>query len=116
MKADRWYPSSKTCSNCGAVKTKLPLHVRVFNCEQCPWSWTVTRTRPVTSPPSRRQSRLVPEWPETRTRKRRTPVEPTVRPAPPPDRASCRVGGQVAQHRTSGQKRDPRRTEAATLQ
>jgi transposase len=21
--ADRWYPSSKTCSACGAVKTKL---------------------------------------------------------------------------------------------
>jgi putative transposase len=26
--ADRWYPSSKTCSGCGAVKAKLPLHVR----------------------------------------------------------------------------------------
>ncbi|MEU7820681.1 IS607 family element RNA-guided endonuclease TnpB [Catellatospora sp. NPDC049133] len=36
VKADRWYPSSKTCSDCGAVKAKLPLHVRVFNCEQCP--------------------------------------------------------------------------------
>ncbi|MFR5100080.1 MAG: zinc ribbon domain-containing protein [Bifidobacterium pseudocatenulatum] len=21
---DRWYPSSKTCSNCGTVKAKLP--------------------------------------------------------------------------------------------
>src|SRR5262249_35908963 len=28
--ADRWFPSSKTCSDCGAVKTKLPLRVRVF--------------------------------------------------------------------------------------
>ncbi|PBC70118.1 putative transposase [Streptomyces sp. TLI_235] len=26
--ADRWYPSSKTCSGCGAVKAKLPLHDR----------------------------------------------------------------------------------------
>ncbi|WP_433174384.1 IS607 family element RNA-guided endonuclease TnpB [Actinoallomurus sp. CA-150999] len=34
--ANRWYPSSKTCSNCGTVKTKLPLHVRVFDCDQCP--------------------------------------------------------------------------------
>ncbi|MEV4182465.1 IS607 family element RNA-guided endonuclease TnpB [Streptosporangium canum] len=34
--ADRWYPSSKTCSNCGAVKAKLPLHVRVFDCDNCP--------------------------------------------------------------------------------
>jgi putative transposase len=33
---DRWYPSSKTCSGCGAVKAKLPLHVRVFDCDQCP--------------------------------------------------------------------------------
>jgi putative transposase len=34
--ADRWFPSSKTCSDCGAVKAKLPLHVRVFNCDACP--------------------------------------------------------------------------------
>lgn len=33
--ANRWYPSSKTCSGCGAVKAKLPLHVRVFNCDAC---------------------------------------------------------------------------------
>ncbi|WP_330253394.1 IS607 family element RNA-guided endonuclease TnpB [Nocardia sp. NBC_00565] len=34
--ADRWFPSSKTCSGCGAVKAKLPLHVRVFTCDECP--------------------------------------------------------------------------------
>ncbi|MFE7243678.1 RNA-guided endonuclease InsQ/TnpB family protein [Streptomyces sp. NPDC057580] len=33
--ADRWYPSSKTCSRCGAVKTKLPLSMRVFECDDC---------------------------------------------------------------------------------
>jgi putative transposase len=33
--ADRFYPSSKTCSGCGAVKAKLPLHVRAFTCESC---------------------------------------------------------------------------------
>src|SRR5262249_43179987 len=33
--ADRWYPSSKMCSGCGAVKPKLPLHVRTFTCESC---------------------------------------------------------------------------------
>ncbi|MFI9362024.1 IS607 family element RNA-guided endonuclease TnpB [Kitasatospora sp. NPDC053057] len=33
--ADRWYPSSKTCSNCRTVKAKLPLHVRVFTCDAC---------------------------------------------------------------------------------
>jgi putative transposase len=33
--AGRWYPSSKTCSRCQAVKTKLPLSTRVFTCEHC---------------------------------------------------------------------------------
>ena len=32
---DRWFPSSKTCSNCGAVKAKLPLSERTFNCDMC---------------------------------------------------------------------------------
>mgnify|MGYP000172411561 CR=1 FL=1 len=32
---DRWYPSSKTCSNCGAVKAKLPLNERVYQCDVC---------------------------------------------------------------------------------
>ncbi|WP_327028937.1 IS607 family element RNA-guided endonuclease TnpB [Micromonospora sp. NBC_01740] len=33
--ADRWYPSSKTCSGCGAVKTKLALSEREYTCEAC---------------------------------------------------------------------------------
>ena len=33
--ASRWFPSSKTCSACGAVKPKLPLRVRTFTCEHC---------------------------------------------------------------------------------
>ena len=33
--ANRFYPSSKTCSGCGAVKTELPLSERVFTCETC---------------------------------------------------------------------------------
>src|ERR1700704_5137499 len=34
--ADRWYPSSKTCSACGVVKTTLRLSERTFRCDQCP--------------------------------------------------------------------------------
>jgi putative transposase len=34
--AQRWFASSKTCSDCGAVKTKLALKVRVFDCDECP--------------------------------------------------------------------------------
>lgn len=33
--ADRFYPSSKTCSDCGAVKAKLPLSTRTYRCDQC---------------------------------------------------------------------------------
>ncbi|MGW8994750.1 IS607 family element RNA-guided endonuclease TnpB [Streptomyces zhihengii] len=33
--ANRWYPSSKTCSGCGAVKAKLRLHVRTYACDVC---------------------------------------------------------------------------------
>jgi hypothetical protein len=32
---DRFYPSSKTCSCCGAARAKLPLSTRVFECERC---------------------------------------------------------------------------------
>ena len=32
---NRWYPSSRTCSNCGAVKAKLSLKERVYVCDQC---------------------------------------------------------------------------------
>ncbi|MEH1013319.1 IS607 family element RNA-guided endonuclease TnpB [Micromonospora sp. CPCC 206060] len=33
--ADRWYPSSKTCSGCGTVKTKLALSEREYECQAC---------------------------------------------------------------------------------
>ncbi|WP_440100135.1 IS607 family element RNA-guided endonuclease TnpB [Streptosporangium sp. H16] len=33
--ADRWYPSSKTCSGCGAVKAKLALSERTYTCAEC---------------------------------------------------------------------------------
>ena len=32
---DCWFPSSKTCSNCGVVKAKLSLAERTFNCDAC---------------------------------------------------------------------------------
>jgi putative transposase len=32
---DRWYPSSKTCSAWGVVKTKLRLSERTFRCDEC---------------------------------------------------------------------------------
>ena len=35
VEADKWYPSSKTCSECGYVKAKLSLSEREFRCECC---------------------------------------------------------------------------------
>ena len=33
--ADRFYPSSKTCSCCGSVKRDLTLSDRVYSCDEC---------------------------------------------------------------------------------
>ena len=33
--ADRWYPSSKTCSNCATIKESLSLSERTFICDRC---------------------------------------------------------------------------------
>jgi len=35
---DRWFPSSKTCSNCGTTKETLTLDERVFLCQHCGFS------------------------------------------------------------------------------
>lgn len=35
IEADRYFPSSKTCSNCGAVKSKISLKERTFHCDEC---------------------------------------------------------------------------------
>lgn len=34
-KIDRWYPSSKICSECGYVMEDMPLHVREWKCPKC---------------------------------------------------------------------------------
>jgi putative transposase len=33
--ASRWFPSSRTCSGCATVKTKLPLSERTYTCPSC---------------------------------------------------------------------------------
>ena len=32
---DRWFPSSKTCSECGCYRESLPLSVREWTCAEC---------------------------------------------------------------------------------
>ena len=35
VKIDRWFPSSKTCSDCGHIVETLPLSVREWTCPEC---------------------------------------------------------------------------------
>ena len=35
VKIDRFYPSSKTCSNCGCIKESLKLSERTYKCDEC---------------------------------------------------------------------------------
>ena len=35
VRIDQWFPSSKTCSNCGEKTDEMPLSVRAWNCEAC---------------------------------------------------------------------------------
>jgi putative transposase len=35
MFADRWFPSSKTCSGCGCIQESLTLAMRTFACDDC---------------------------------------------------------------------------------
>ncbi|NEQ77677.1 MAG: transposase [Okeania sp. SIO2C9] len=35
IKIDRYFPSSKSCSNCGYVVEKLPLNIREWDCPEC---------------------------------------------------------------------------------
>jgi len=35
LKIDRWFPSSKRCSNCGYIVGKMPLNIREWDCPSC---------------------------------------------------------------------------------
>ena len=35
IEADKWFPSSKLCSDCGCVKKHLSLSERIYRCEEC---------------------------------------------------------------------------------
>jgi IS605 OrfB family transposase len=56
--ADRWFPSTKTCSRCGKVNQEVQLTERVFPCAVAGWSSTETAMPPPISPPGRWPSLL----------------------------------------------------------
>jgi putative transposase len=76
--ADRWYPSSKTCSACGVVKAKLRLSERTFRCDAC----GLVLDRDLNA--ARNLAALVRRETSSRVAGRRetSPLETHVRPAP----------------------------------
>jgi putative transposase len=90
--ADRWYPSSKTCSYCGVVKAKLRLSERTFRCDVCGLvcdrDLNAARNLAVlvhgeTSSPSCGATRNEPAGNPHQTRTTRATGTATGRPAPP---------------------------------
>ncbi|MFI6495736.1 IS607 family element RNA-guided endonuclease TnpB, partial [Streptomyces sp. NPDC050564] len=117
--ADRWFPSSKTCSGCGAVKAKLPLHIRTYHCDACGLvldrdanaahnlaalaAAAVTGTGVAADPDATKASK-----PRGADRKTRTT---------PPGRTAGRgrAGGAPLPHQRQTETRDRPQTEALTL-
>ncbi len=77
--ADRWYPSSKTCSDCKAVKSKLSLSERVFTCPQC--GLVMDRDHNAALNLADQVAILFPEWPGEVKRGRGGDVRPAQRAA-----------------------------------
>ncbi|MDX3660645.1 IS607 family element RNA-guided endonuclease TnpB [Streptomyces sp. ID05-26A] len=90
--ADRWYPSSKTCSACGVVKAKLRLSERVYRCDACGLDLDrdlnaarnlAALARRETSSPSCGATQNEPAGNPHKTRTARATGTATGRPAPP---------------------------------
>ncbi|WP_084486083.1 IS607 family element RNA-guided endonuclease TnpB [Nocardia beijingensis] len=79
--ADRWYPSSKTCSNprCGVVKAKLHLSEREFRCEHC--GLVIDRDRNAARNLARLAVRMAERPPRVAGRRKTSPLEIRVSPA-----------------------------------
>jgi hypothetical protein len=54
--ADRWYPSSKTCSGCGGENQTAPCPNGPTAASSAPWCWTAIGAPPATSPDSSSRS------------------------------------------------------------
>ena len=106
--ADRWYPSSKTCSGCQAVKAKLPLSCRVFECDVC--GLVLDRdenaARNLAALAARTTGTGVAGDQDTPYRGVETAWSRPEDPHHPTPEKGGR-GGQVAKHRDSGKKRGP---------
>jgi putative transposase len=58
--ADRFFPSNKTCSSCGVVLDKLPLHIREWDCAAC----GVTHDRDINAAINLERLPVGPAWSE----------------------------------------------------
>ncbi|MFI6495724.1 IS607 family element RNA-guided endonuclease TnpB [Streptomyces sp. NPDC050564] len=117
--ADRWYPSSKTCSACGAVKAKLPLHVRVFDCDECPLVMdrdeNAARNLAALAAAGTTGTGVAGDLDAVKASKPRGADQKT-RTTPPSRKAGRgRAGGATLPHQRQEEARDRRQTEALTL-
>ena len=96
--AGRFYPSTKTCSGCGTVKTKLALSERTYHCDHCGLTLDRTSTPQrtcCTSPPVGRRAKTPAEAaqdpaPPGRGQRNRNPA-PHTRPRPGPPGRKTRL-------------------------
>lgn len=118
--ANRWYPSSKTCSGCGAVKAKLPLHVRTYECDACglvldrddnaALNLAALAAACVTGTGVAGDQDTAPAVPKPRGADRKTRATRTRRKA-----EAGRAGGAALPHQQQEETRDRPQTEALTL-
>ncbi|WP_307865440.1 IS607 family element RNA-guided endonuclease TnpB [Streptomyces montanisoli] len=118
--ADRWYPSSKTCSGCGAVKAKLPLHVRTYECDACglvidrddnaALNLAALAATAVTGTGVAGDQDTAPAVPKPRGADRKTRTTRTRRKA-----EAGRAGGATLPHQRQTETRDRTQAEALTL-
>ena len=121
--ADRWYPSSKTCSACGVVKAKQRPPERMFRCDECPpvldrdlnaarnLAQLVDQVADGMSSPSCGATRNEPDGNPCQTRTARAAGTATGRPdlnrpgqRPPPQGDGClnRAGSHLLTHQVTG--------------
>ncbi|NNN36268.1 IS200/IS605 family element transposase accessory protein TnpB [Streptomyces sp. S3(2020)] len=118
--ADRWYPSSKTCSACGAVTAKLPLHVRVFACDACGLvmdrDGNAARNLAALAAACTTGTGVAGDQDTPRVSKPRGADRKTRRQRPDQNRGrGGRAGGATLPHQRQEEARDRRQAEALTL-
>jgi hypothetical protein len=107
----RFYPSSKTCSHCGAVKAKLPMWERVFTCDDC--GTTLDRDVNAARSIAREASRLLDPNHDTQDQHDGAGLRPDSANAAPRPGKTAEASADAAGSLEGGTKQPPPRRAAA---